>query len=55
MPSSYEETKCPRCGKPFRQLVVTVLGQEAYRAKSCGECLAVETEEMAKDDRGAIR
>lgn len=42
MPTEYHEAKCPMCGKPFPQLVVTVLGQEAYRARVCQDCLPKE-------------
>lgn len=51
MPAEYHEAKCPRCKKPFRCLVVTVLGQEAHRAKCCGECLVVEPDADADQRR----
>lgn len=42
MATEYHEAKCPKCGQKFRQLVVTVLGQEVYRAAVCQECLPKE-------------
>lgn len=44
MPVTHEEAKCPTCGKPFRQLVIKVLGQEAFRAKVCEDCLPKDDE-----------
>lgn len=45
MATEYHEAKCPKCGKPFRQIVVTVLNVEAYRAKVCHDCLPKEDAE----------
>lgn len=39
MPITREKAICPLCKKPFEQLVITVLGVEAARAKVCQDCL----------------
>lgn len=39
MPIMREPSICPVCKKPFMRTVVTVLGQEVYRAKVCEDCL----------------
>lgn len=51
MPKSYENAVCPRCGKLFLQLVVTVLGHRVYEAKCCQECLPKDAETEEADQR----